>query len=61
VEPPRGLVEKVLALQQPSGGWVTDYDAGGKAIGVANVETTCLCILGLEARYGQAQPPGHRQ
>ncbi len=48
-KPPPGLVDRMLALQDESGGWITDYDANGKAIGVANVETTCLCILGLEA------------
>jgi hypothetical protein len=40
--------EKLLLLQDESGGWVTDYDRDGKQIGVANVETTCLAILGLE-------------
>jgi len=40
--------EKLLLLQEESGGWVTDYDRDGKRIGVANVETTCLAILGLE-------------
>jgi hypothetical protein len=48
-KPPERLVDRLLALQDDSGGWVTDYDATGKKIGVANVETTCLCILGLEA------------
>ncbi len=47
--PPHGLIEKLLSLQDDSGGWITDYDAAGKRIGVANVETTCLAILGLEA------------
>jgi hypothetical protein len=49
VKPPDGLPEKLLSLQSESGGWITDYDAAGKTIGVANVETTCLAILGLEA------------
>jgi hypothetical protein len=40
--------EKLLLLQDESGGWVTDYDRNGKQLGVANVETTCLAILGLE-------------
>jgi len=30
-------------------GWITDYDAMGRTIGLANVETTCMAILGLEA------------
>ena len=40
--------EKLLLLQDESGGWVTDYDRDAKRIGVANVETSCLAILGLE-------------
>lgn len=47
--PPLGLLDKLLSLQNESGGWVTGYDAAGKKIGLANVETTCLVILGLEA------------
>ena len=46
--PPEGLTARLLSLQDDSGGWVTDYDAAGTKIGVANVETTCLAILGLE-------------
>jgi hypothetical protein len=42
------IQEKLLLLQDESGGWVTDYDRHGKQLGVANVETTCLAILGLE-------------
>jgi hypothetical protein len=49
INPPSGLVDRVLALQDNSGGWITDYDASGKRIGLANVETTCLIILGVEA------------
>lgn len=47
-QPPAGLVEKLLDLQSPSGGWITDYDSSGKKIGRANVETTSLAILGLK-------------
>lgn len=46
---PRGLIDRLLAMQDDSGGWITDYDASGARIGVGNVETTCLSILGLEA------------
>lgn len=49
---PRNLLKKLLSLQSPSGGWITDYDGNGKEIGVANVETTCLCILGIEETAG---------
>ena len=48
-QPPQGLQEKLLTLQNDSGGWITDYDAAGNKIGLANVETTSLAILGLEA------------
>ena len=51
-KPPQRLVYKLLTMQDNSGGWITDYDATGKKIGFANVETTCLCILGLEAFSG---------
>jgi hypothetical protein len=44
-----GLLDKLLSLQDDSGGWITDYDATGRRIGLANVETTCLSILGIEA------------
>ncbi len=46
---PQGVQEKLLMLQDKSGGWITDYDAAGNKIGLANVETTCLTILGIEA------------
>jgi len=46
---PKELLEKLLLLQDDSGGWITDYDASGKKLGVANVETTCLSILGIES------------
>jgi len=53
--PPQELVDRLLAMQDESGGWITDYDATGKRIGLANVETTCLVILGLEA-FAEAKP-----
>jgi len=56
-KPPPGLLDKLLALQDDSGGWITDYDATGKKIGLANVETTCLAILGIEAFTGHKQSP----
>lgn len=46
---PKALVDRLVALQEESGGWVTNYSAAGKQIGVSNVETTCLAILGYEA------------
>lgn len=46
---PDRLVETLLRNQDATGGWITDYDASGKKIGLANVETTCFCILGLES------------
>jgi hypothetical protein len=59
VRPPEGLTDKLLSLQNDSGGWITDYDAAGKGIGVANVETTCISILGIEAFPGQRPNPAH--
>jgi len=53
-KPPQGLMDRMFALQDDSGGWITDYDSAGKKIGLANVETTCLCILGLEAFTGHS-------
>jgi hypothetical protein len=49
VEPPqkRAIVERLISLQGADGGWITDYDARRKPLGRANVETTCLAILGL--------------
>jgi hypothetical protein len=43
------IVEQLLAQQEKDGGWITDYDSQRKPVGLANVETTCLCILALEA------------
>lgn len=51
---PDGLLDKLLSLQDGSGGWITDYDEAGNRIGLANVETTCLAILGLEAFVGSS-------
>jgi hypothetical protein len=44
-----------LSLQEKSGGWVTDYDKAGKKIGLANVETTSLILLGIEAHENESQ------
>jgi hypothetical protein len=55
VNPPQGMVDRLLALQDGTGGWITDYDVTGKKVGRANVETACLCILGLEAFGGLSQ------
>jgi hypothetical protein len=41
------VVERLLAMQTPDGGWITDYKEG-KPVGVANVETTCLALLALK-------------
>ena len=55
--PVQALIDRLLGMQDKSGGWTTDYDATGKKIGLANVETTCLSILGLEALVGHPQSP----
>lgn len=49
MKPPEAVLERLLSMQDESGGWITDYDAEGKKIGLANVETTCLSILGIES------------
>src|SRR5262245_32020206 len=41
------VVARLLAMQSPDGGWKTDYKEG-KAVGLANVETTCLSLLALQ-------------
>jgi hypothetical protein len=56
---PAGLLDKLLSLQDDSGGWITDYDATGRRIGLANVETTCLSILGIEA-FARVKPKPQR-
>ena len=43
------ILERLLAQQAKDGGWITDYDKTGKPVGVANVETTSLAILAVEA------------
>jgi hypothetical protein len=39
-------LDRLLSLQSPSGGWITDYK-DNKPHGLANVETTCLALLAL--------------
>jgi len=41
------VIARLLAMQAGDGGWKTDYKVG-KAVGFANVETTCLALLALE-------------
>jgi hypothetical protein len=43
------ILELLLSQQNEDGGWITDYDAEQKPVGLANVETTCLAIIALEA------------
>lgn len=43
------ILERLLAQQAKEGGWITDYDKTGKPVGLANVETTSLAILAVEA------------
>ena len=42
------IVERLLAQQSESGGWITDYTADGKPVGLANVETTSLAVLAID-------------
>jgi len=57
ISPPHRVevIERLLAMQTPDGGWITDYK-GGKPVGLANVETTCLALLALKTlRESQAR------
>ena len=40
---------EMLTRQSASGGFITDYLANGENRGFANVETTCLCLLAIQA------------
>ena len=51
------MLGRLLAMQRPDGGFVTDYDARGKPVGEANVETTSLAALALSAG-DRGGPPG---
>lgn len=44
------ISRRLRSMQDNSGGWITDYRPDGTPIGFANVETTCLAILALEAQ-----------
>jgi hypothetical protein len=46
------MIDRLLAMQRQDGGFVTDYDAQGKPVGQANVETTSLAILALDGEVG---------
>ena len=39
---------RLLATQREGGGFVTDFNAQGRPVGQANVETTSLAILALD-------------
>ena len=52
-EPRSAIIERLLALQAKDGGWITDYNSKRQPLGRANVETTCLAILGLNAAMSQ--------
>ena len=49
---PEEVPKRLLAMQGSEGGWITDYLPNGTQNGLANVETTCLAILGVEAFKG---------
>jgi hypothetical protein len=46
------VLARMVGTQGPSGGFVTDYGPDGRPRGLANVETTCLCLFALEAAAG---------
>ena len=41
------VVARLLTMQSPAGGWITDY-RDDRPVGLANVETTCLSLLALQ-------------
>ncbi|HJN09527.1 MAG TPA: hypothetical protein QF564_12615 [Pirellulaceae bacterium] len=43
------IIERLLVQQSESGGWITDYTADGKPVGLANVETTSLAVLAIDS------------
>jgi hypothetical protein len=51
------LVGRLSKQQGEDGGWVTDYDEQGRRLGRANVETTALAVLALDAVAADAQSP----
>jgi len=42
------IIERLLKQQAKNGGWITDYAADGKPVGLANVETSSLAVLALD-------------
>jgi hypothetical protein len=50
------IVDRLLRQQAECGGWITDYAADGKPVGLANVETTSLAVLALDAIKSQREP-----
>ena len=42
------IVNRLLSMHRADGGFVTDYDARGRPVGQANVETTSLAVLALD-------------
>ena len=43
-------LRRLLELQNANGGWITDYLPDGRPHGMANVETTCMALLALQAQ-----------
>jgi hypothetical protein len=54
------LVDRLLKQQGQDGGWVTDYDEKGRPLGAANVETTALAVLALDAVTTDSPVPRFR-
>lgn len=56
LQPParESIVAALLAQQADDGGWITDYDAQGQPVGLANVETTSLAVLAIERWHAVA-------
>lgn len=50
------ILDRLLSQEEPGGGLITDYEAGGKPVGRANVETTSLAILAVDASLASCAP-----
>ncbi|MBN2477433.1 MAG: hypothetical protein JXB62_22700 [Pirellulales bacterium] len=49
------IVERLFKQQAESGGWITDYGSDGRAVGLANVETSSLAVLALDSVAQQSK------
>jgi hypothetical protein len=53
----KALVERLLKQQGEGGGWATEYDQESGPLGQANVETSSLAVLALDAVVAAVDTP----